>query len=67
MKFIITLVVLSVCAVALARPDGEKYTTKYDNFDVDSVINNRRLLENYVNCILDKGKCTKEGAELKSK
>lgn len=45
----------------------EKYTTKYDNIDVDTIVSSRRLLQNYVNCLLDKGPCTPEGKELKSK
>jgi hypothetical protein len=43
----------------------EKYTTRYDNIDVDSILKNDRLLQNYVKCLLDKGRCTPEGAELK--
>lgn len=54
-------------AVALARPDDDKYTTKYDDFDVDEVLANKRLLQNYVSCVLDKGACTKEGNVLKGK
>lgn len=44
-----------------------KYTTKYDNIDVDRVLSSKRLLQNYMNCLLDKGPCTAEGKELKSK
>lgn len=44
-----------------------KYTTKYDNVDVDEIIKSDRLLKNYVQCLLEKGKCTPDGAELKSK
>lgn len=61
MKFVLLL--LALCALASAKP--QLYTTKYDDFDVDEVLNNRRLLVNYMNCVLDKGKCTKEGKELK--
>lgn len=46
---------------------SEDYTTKYDNIDLDAIIQNDRLLKNYVDCLLEKGKCTNEGAELKSK
>lgn len=45
----------------------QKYTTKYDNIDIDRIVASRRLLLNYVNCLLDKGPCTPEGKELKSK
>lgn len=46
--------------------DNEKYTIKYDNLDVDEIIKNPRILKNYVNCVVAKGKCTAEGEELKS-
>lgn len=66
MKIIVAFL-LVVVAVYTEAACVEKYTTKYDDFNIDSVLSNRRLLESYVNCILEKGKCTKEGAELKSK
>lgn len=44
---------------------SDKYTDKYDNIDLDEVLNNRRLLVAYSNCILEKGKCTPEARELK--
>nr|AJP61954.1 chemosensory protein [Phenacoccus solenopsis] len=43
----------------------DKYTSKYDNFDVDSVLNNDRILTNYIKCLLGEGPCTNEGRELK--
>jgi len=38
-----------------------------DSVDIDSVFRNERLLKHYVDCLLDKRPCSKEGAELKSK
>ncbi|CAD1480437.1 unnamed protein product [Heterotrigona itama] len=49
-----------VCALA-----DEKYTTKYDNIDLDSILNSDRLLNNYINCLLDVGSCTPDAKELK--
>ncbi|CAH0713323.1 unnamed protein product, partial [Brenthis ino] len=59
-------IVLLCCFMAsvLAVP-VEKYTDKYDHINVQEIIENKRLLEAYVNCILDKGKCTPEGKEMK--
>ncbi|XP_044263394.1 ejaculatory bulb-specific protein 3-like [Tribolium madens] len=37
-----------------------------DNIDIDDILKNDRLLTNYVNCLLDKGRCTPEGKKLKS-
>uniref|UniRef100_A0A0K8TUT0 Chemosensory Protein n=1 Tax=Epiphyas postvittana TaxID=65032 RepID=A0A0K8TUT0_EPIPO len=56
------LVVLCCVVFALAE---DKYTDKYDKIDLDEILQNKRLLQAYVNCILDKGKCTPEGKELK--
>ncbi|CAH1988482.1 unnamed protein product [Acanthoscelides obtectus] len=64
MKLAICLAVLAVCVTVYARPD-EKYTTKYDNIDLDSILKNDRLLRNYVDCLLGKRKCTNDGEELK--
>ncbi|CAH0550936.1 unnamed protein product [Brassicogethes aeneus] len=45
----------------------EMYNTKYDHLDVNLIIKNDRLLKNYVDCILEKGKCTPVGQEIKNK
>nr|AND82443.1 chemosensory protein 1 [Athetis dissimilis] len=66
MKACIVLCVLSVAVMALARPEDAKYTDRYDNVNLDELLSNRRLLVPYIKCILDQGKCTPEGKELKS-
>ncbi|CAK9829380.1 Allergen Tha p 1 [Anthophora retusa] len=58
----VAIVFLAVLACALAN---EKYTTKYDNIDLDQILKSERLLNNYVNCLLDHGSCTPDGKELK--
>ncbi|EFN85227.1 Ejaculatory bulb-specific protein 3 [Harpegnathos saltator] len=60
MQVVALLFLVVVCVLA-----EEKYTTKYDNVDVDSILASDRLLKNYVNCLLDKGSCTPDGKELK--
>lgn len=45
----------------------KQYTNKFDNVDVDGVLSNNRILTNYIKCLMDKGPCTQEGRELKSK
>jgi hypothetical protein len=57
---------LALAAAARVRRD-EKYTTKYDNINVDEILESDRLLENYFKCLMGKGKCTPEGNELKCK
>lgn len=60
-----TLLVLSFVVVAVFAAD--KYNSKYDNFDVETLISNERLLKSYIFCFLDKGRCTPEGSDFKSK
>lgn len=66
-KVIIMKTFLCLCAlvaIAFARPE-DKYTDKYDKIDVDELLSNRRLLIPYIKCILDEGKCSADGRELK--
>lgn len=42
------------------------YTSKYDNIDIDAILANNRLFKNYLDCLLEKGKCNEEGSTLKS-
>ena len=46
---------------------AEQYTTKHDNLDIDKILNNNRILTNYIKCIMEQGPCTPEGRELRSK
>ncbi|KAG5883696.1 hypothetical protein JTB14_007415 [Gonioctena quinquepunctata] len=46
-------------------PEKNKYTTKYDNINLEEIIKNDRLLKNYVDCLLEKRRCTPDGLELK--
>lgn len=60
------LICFFMVVVALAFGE-EMYTTKYDDMDVDAIIQSKRMKEGYINCFLDKGKCTPAGEEAKSK
>ncbi|CAH2266977.1 ejaculatory bulb-specific protein 3-like [Pararge aegeria] len=44
---------------------AEEYTDRYDNINVDEIMQNKRLLTTYMKCVLDQGRCTPEGKELK--
>ncbi|XP_013162800.1 PREDICTED: ejaculatory bulb-specific protein 3-like [Papilio xuthus] len=61
MKSKAALVLMCVLAAALA----ESYSDKYDNIDLQEIADNDRLLDAYANCLLEKGKCSPEGKELK--
>lgn len=62
-----SLAILVVCMFAglVAAGPQKAYTTKYDNVNIDEVLSNDRILNNYIKCIMEKGTCTPEGRELK--
>lgn len=57
--------VVALAAVALAQ--DSKYTTRYDGIDIDQILKSERLFNNYYNCLMETGKCTPDGRELKRK
>ncbi|NP_001298150.1 ejaculatory bulb-specific protein 3-like precursor [Stomoxys calcitrans] len=65
MKFLTFVAIFAAC-LAMAIADDEKYTTKYDNVDLDEILKSDRLFKNYYNCLVDQGKCTPDGRELKT-
>jgi len=67
MKFAVACLFVVVACVS-ARPEDGEYTHKYDNIDVDQILHNDRLLNRYIDCLLDKskGRCPPEAIELKS-
>ena len=64
MKYFVLLFVGVVIATVAARPDTT-YTTKYDGIDIEQILKSDRLFNNYYKCLLDEGKCTPDGSELK--
>lgn len=63
MKFLI-FACFAIAAVAVNAQT--KYTTKYDSVNLDQILKSDRLLNNYINCLLDKGKCSPDATELKN-
>uniref|UniRef100_A0A336M7Z9 CSON013423 protein n=1 Tax=Culicoides sonorensis TaxID=179676 RepID=A0A336M7Z9_CULSO len=67
---IITFTILTVF-VSQSTVNGQQstkqkqYTSRFDNVDVDKILKNDRILNNYIKCLLEKGPCTQEGRELK--
>nr|AFD20365.1 chemosensory protein CSP1 [Sitobion avenae]AFD20366.1 chemosensory protein CSP1 [Sitobion avenae] len=61
----LNLFVVLVASLVCFTLAEEKYSTKYENFDVDKVLNDDSLLTSYINCLLDEGNCTEEGQALK--
>ena len=64
--FVLALALSAVLSVS-GKPAELRYTTKYDNIDLDEILKSERLLKNYFNFLLDRGKCTPDGSELKRK
>ena len=66
------LVAILVPALTLAQgsaseDDKNYYSRRYDSIDVDTIFRSSRLLNNYVDCLLDKKSCPPEGKDLKRK
>ncbi|GBP85488.1 Putative odorant-binding protein A10 [Eumeta japonica] len=43
-----------------------KYDARYDYLDLDSILDNKRLVRNYVDCLINLKPCSPEGKALKS-
>ncbi len=55
----LVVLILSVMFMAAIK------CSRLENFDIDAVLKNERVLTNYVKCILDQGPCTREGRDIK--
>ncbi|KAL0820533.1 hypothetical protein ABMA28_006387 [Loxostege sticticalis] len=64
MKSLVLVALSLLVAVAWARPSAT-YTDKWDHINVDEILESQRLLRGYVDCLLDKGRCTPDGKALK--
>nr|AII01015.1 chemosensory protein [Dendrolimus houi] len=61
---------LCLCAYVVGQNvddmvDMPKYDQRYDYLDVDAVFTNKRLVRNYVNCLINAQRCSPEGKQLK--
>ncbi|CAK1584486.1 unnamed protein product [Parnassius mnemosyne] len=65
MKLVAYIILLFFVTIAHAQT-SEKYTSRYDDLNIEDVLTNRRFLVSYIRCLLDIGKCSPEGRELKS-
>nr|QRF70960.1 chemosensory protein [Semiothisa cinerearia] len=69
MRAILTLCVVFVCAVVCQNANDmasmPKYDSRYDYLDVDAIFTNKRLVRNYVDCLINSNRCTPEGKALK--
>ncbi|KAI5642933.1 insect pheromone-binding family, a10/OS-D domain-containing protein [Phthorimaea operculella] len=61
------VIFVCVCAVALGQEmrDMPKYDSRYDYLDVDTILDSKRLVKNYVECLVTNQRCSPEGKQLK--
>lgn len=59
------LIILTVLCVVIVTARTATYTDKWDNINVDEILESQRLLKAYVDCLLDRGRCTPDGKALK--
>nr|AKI84386.1 CSP3 [Holotrichia parallela] len=59
------LIISVLAVVVLSKAEDGQYTTKYDRLDLDAILNNDRLLQTYIKCLLDLGPCTPDGKVLR--
>lgn len=62
MKFVILVTLVSLVAAVWGK---STYTDKWDNINLDEILESKRLLRGYVDCLLDKGRCTADAKTLK--
>lgn len=60
------VVILTVCLAASVLAQ-DKYDSIDDNFNIQEVLENDRLLNSYAKCLLNKGPCTPEVKKVKGK
>ncbi|XP_030758435.1 ejaculatory bulb-specific protein 3-like [Sitophilus oryzae] len=57
--------IVMLCIVSVAIIQADESISRFDSIDYEEILASERLLNNYVNCLLDRGPCTPEGNELK--
>jgi len=68
MKVVLSVICYSLyilSANAQKEPPGGYYTTRYDHIDVENILNQKRLVYYYTECLMDRGPCTPQGIEFK--
>lgn len=62
MKIVIAF--LAFVVIVAAHPQTN-YSSRFDNVDVDEILKSDRLFNNYFKCLMDTGRCTPDGSELR--
>ncbi|KAK7865718.1 hypothetical protein R5R35_005512 [Gryllus longicercus] len=58
---------LAICTLWAVATAVERYTDKYDNINLQEILNNERLFKKYLECLLadSDSRCTADGRELR--
>lgn len=68
MNFLVLPCVLLLAVWVGAQEQDEArsfYDSRYDYLDIDAILSNKRLVRNYVDCLLNKKPCSPEGKALR--
>ncbi|XP_059621749.1 ejaculatory bulb-specific protein 3-like [Phlebotomus argentipes] len=60
------IVLLCLTIVTVLSASEDKYTDRYDDMDIEGILDNSRILTNYIKCLVNEGPCTPDARELKS-
>ncbi|XP_055693086.1 ejaculatory bulb-specific protein 3-like [Lutzomyia longipalpis] len=60
------ILVLCLTFGSVLCDSSEKYTSRYDDMDLENVLSNYRILDNYIKCLVNEGPCTPDAKELKN-
>ncbi|VVC97646.1 allergen Tha p 1-like [Leptidea sinapis] len=59
------LIIVALCCVLATTWAKSTYTNKYDNINVDEILESDRLLKGYIDCLMDRSRCPPDAKTLK--
>ena len=63
--FFFLLVVVAALLGGSASAQSAQQRQALENIDVDNVLQNKKLVDQYIECVTDKGRCSNQGKDLK--
>ena len=72
MKSIVALLALAALAALASAQHSHPHPPPHpplalENIDVENTLRNDKLVRRYIDCVLEKGRCDKNGTDLKGK
>ncbi|XP_073953852.1 allergen Tha p 1-like isoform X2 [Choristoneura fumiferana] len=59
------IILCIILITALSVSTADFYSSKYDDFDIQPILENDRIMLSYTKCFLDKGPCTPDAKDFK--